>query len=201
MYIHVTSPSPALMQRRTVGTRRWTTACTSPCDVELPRSDEYRLIATDGTPGEPFRLPADETSLSLTVPDKGKVSAARTVGGSALFIGGGALAIMGTIGVVGGIAVTAATCTPTPSEQERCDWFIGGPGLGVPVIVVSALVLLGGVTMMVAGSSMWSPPSAPKAAKPPVQNTAFVREPTWTVATPASPAKARPLVVPLTLSF
>ena len=169
--VHIVASPPVQLQRRALRSTSWVVACNSPCDMDLPVEDEYRMLdEEDRSPGAPFRLPLTPdgaVTLSARVKEKGKPSTVGSpIGGVALVGSGVGVAALAGAGIFLGIKVAGSSCTADTSRASSasqydqaagaCDHFYGGPGTGGVIIGVSTVLLLAGGALVAAGASLLS---------------------------------------------
>ena len=184
--VHIQSPGPVELESRAPGEKTWAVVCGVPCDQELPLGDDYRFAH-----GPTFRLtPMSGGSVLLKVHP---ASRAGKVGGVALVGVGAFLAVIGSLGVIVGLAA-AAQPAPTCGDHSS-DWCGAGQGLGKAVAVVSVLPLLAGVGLIAGGSSLLADSKTSMTQRP-----WSGREPTWVGPQSSAPKKAG-LFVPLSFAF
>lgn len=109
--LHLASPSPVSLEKRSAGTSAWTPVCSSPCDVPVDMAAQYRVTGEDLNPSDAFYLQTpsgDATSLKLRV-DPSKQSK-QTAGVVLLGVGGAV--------TIGGVVVLALASTAGQREQE-----------------------------------------------------------------------------------
>jgi hypothetical protein len=101
--VHIVADGAVTLWRRPSPRSEWTVACESPCDQELPLSDDYRIGS-----GDAFRIKGkDGDSVELRASRR---SWAGTIGGGALVLAGVPFVLVGTfLGIVG--AVGRSWCT------------------------------------------------------------------------------------------
>lgn len=184
--VHIESPRPVQLESRGPGQTTWAAVCGVPCDQDLPLGHEYRFAY-----GPTFRLnPTAGGSVVLKVHP---ASLAGNVGGVALVGVGAFLAVIGTLGLVVGVAAAAQ---PTPScGDQSSDWCGVGPGIGKAIALVSVLPLLGGAGLIAGGGSLLADSKTSITQRP-----WSGREPTW-IGPQSSASKKAGLFVPLSFSF
>ncbi len=161
---------------------RWAFACNSPCDVEVPLFDEYRI---DG--GDAFRLERPNGDVvTIRFEPRSPFAAA---GGVAVTILGVGLTVVGLGLTLLGAAV-AAPCTEGSGDWSVCG---GGPGTLVAGLVVTGI----GVVGIVGGLSVVGQSGSKRTR---VENAAFPREPTWRAPRAASVAPSE-MLLPIRFSF
>ncbi len=139
--VHINSPSPVTLQRRSSAGGSWETVCTSPCDQRAPVGDEYQVTGKGLTESKPFRLDASHGPVVLDVSPGNPVK--QTVG-LYLAIGGGVLIVAGAIVmIVGAKPSTTFPADGTTGTRNTNMLFVGG-----------ALVFSGVVAVIYGGSMM-----------------------------------------------
>lgn len=148
--VHVSSPKRVQLYRRLAGTQGWTHACHSPCDIDLPLGDEYRISGSSMSTSHEFRLAgAVDDRITITV------SPTSTKG----MVLGGVLAGAGAMTMYFGALANAG------SYRSENDYT--AVGVGVAAAAIGTLILLAS-----AGTSI----SQGDAAK---RKDAYTRDPSW----------------------
>ena len=179
-HVHISTPKTVQLFRRPAGTTGWTNACASPCDIDLPLGDDYRVTGSgvaqskefhlQGAPGERLEIVVDPTSASGLV-----------AGG--LLAGTGAFAMyVGFLTTLVGIAQTNQSCTSYYgySSSSQClrdnqhGPAVRNVGLGILLAGTAAAVIGLVVVVNSAGTDVSQHGAAAHAPK-----DAFLREPVW----------------------
>ena len=183
-HVHISTPKTVQLFRRPAGTTGWTHACASPCDIDLPLGDDYRVTGSgvaqskefhlQGAPGERLEIVVDPTSTGGMV-----------AGG--LLAGTGAFAMyIGFLTTLVGVAQSNQDCSSSYygsgsySSSSRCQSEYGnGPrvrnvGLGILGVGTAAAVVGLVVIVNSAGTDISQHGAAVHAPK-----DAFLREPVW----------------------
>jgi hypothetical protein len=178
-HVHISTPKTVQLFRRPAGTTSWTNACASPCDLDLPLNDDYRVTGSgvaqskefhlQGAPGEHLEIVVDPTSASGMV-----------AGG--LLAGSGAFAMyVGFLTTLVGIAQTSQNCSSYyyGSSQQCQSEHDNGPAVrnvGIGILAVGAAAAVVGLVVVVnsAGTDVTQHGAAARATK-----DAFLREPVW----------------------
>lgn len=117
---------------------RWARLCFAPCQRQVDPRPAYRIGGPKVLPSEPFYLPQKpQVSLDAEVSTKGG-----RAGWAVLTIGGGTLALAGSIVVMTGAIIEAA-------EDDLADG--DDDADGTSVMVVGGLMLGGGAAMGIIG--------------------------------------------------
>ena len=91
--VHIDGNRAAVLERRTSEEYEWVTACVSPCDVNVPVGDQYRISGDGVRPSSSFFLKA---SAGEHVRLRVSTSSSTASGwGKALLIGGGVITLLG----------------------------------------------------------------------------------------------------------
>ncbi len=178
-HVHISTPKTVQLFRRPAGTTGWTNACASPCDIDLPLGDDYRVTGSgvaqskefrlQGAPGERLEIVVDPTSASGMV-----------AGG--LVAGTGAFAMyIGFLTTLVGVAQTNRSCSSyyysTTSQclrDNRDGPAVRNVGLGILLAGTAAAVIGLVVVVNSAGTEVTQHGAAAHAPK-----DAFLREPVW----------------------
>lgn len=94
--VHVESPVPVSLERRTAGGTTWENVCTTPCDVKTSPIAEYRVTGQDLNESKPFTIDGTKENVTLKVVPGSK---ARADAGLYILVGGVVLTIVG-VGVM-----------------------------------------------------------------------------------------------------
>lgn len=201
--VHITSPKQVILYRKAAGTSTFQQACTSPCDLELPIGDSYRLAGNGLSQNKELRLAAGPGGFVDIVVDPPSVGG-MVLGG--LIAGGGATAayvgmLMALVGQSeadrscysygGSSSSYMSSCEDRKSDAEDVRT------AGLITMVVGAGVAALGVVVFINSAST---DIGQRTGGPSRSNDAFVRKPTWrSVASSAesassAPAAAFPLV-------
>jgi len=125
--VHLDAPRHVSLYRIPAGTEKWVLACTSPCDIELPVGDDYRVQGTDVKRSDTFRLNVVNGNATIRVDPS-------SLGGSIM---GGVLATAGGITALTGLLVL-------PSKDTRVG--------GVVALAIGLGLLVGGFLIYRASS-------------------------------------------------
>lgn len=178
--VHIHAKTPVLLYRKPAGTEAWSKACASPCDVELPIGDTYRLTGNGVPQTKEFKLDA---------PAGGSVEINFDPPSTPGMLFGGTLAYGGAIAAYVGLLVTLAS---TGSSSSKADGRTAGlvtMGVGTGVGVLGLLLFLHSSATDIDQKSGTARGDARRAPGP--QRDAFTRLPTWR-ATPETEAAAAP---------
>lgn len=101
--LHINSPKPVELERRQGDVGGWEHVCTSPCDMNVPLFDQYRIAAAgDITESKPFMIDAaNKDHVSLGV-DPGMKTNSKV--GTYVLVAGAATVVTGVIVVIAGTA-------------------------------------------------------------------------------------------------
>jgi hypothetical protein len=186
--VHIDGPSDVVLFRRPPGASEWVSACTAPCDQELPLHDAYRVTVKGSIVREISLHPdaAGKVDIVVTPPSTlGKVGGITMMaaGAAAATIGFGSVALIGNCG--------AGDCGSGPRQSTTGPWAVTLGG-GAVALVGLLVFLRSAHTDVVQGHEEESHPSAP-----PARFDAFLRTPTSRTASPierAAPSATIPLV-------
>ena len=143
--VHVESDHPVTIERR-VSVRTWAFACEAPCDVELPLSDEYRIVGAGVRTSSNFHLAAQ--SGERVVLDVNTGSKAGFIGGVILVPVGGLTILIGLLVVAAGAVQNTVSYDYTTgsynsvhdgSDLTRSGWI---------TVAIGAAATLGGILMI-----------------------------------------------------
>jgi hypothetical protein len=166
--VHVKAPHPSFLYRRAAGTTDFITACESPCDMEMPIGDTYKIGGSGFSTTSEFKLDAPPGgSVELTVDGP---NWAGIVGGGAITIGGGFTAYVGVI-----LALTGSSCSNDRYSSSNYDnncTEVRNVGLGA-MAVGAGMIALG---LLIVFPSLKTDFSQQKGT---AAKDAFVRTPTW----------------------
>ena len=168
--VHMKTPHPAYLYRRAAGTTDFVTACSSPCDEEMPIGDTYRIGGSGFATTPDFSLAAAPGgSVELTVDGP---NWAGIVGGGLLTVGGGFTAYIGTILTLSGSACSFDRYSS--SSDNSCD-SVRNVGIGA-LAVGAGMIVLGLVIVFPSMKTDFSQTAATPA------KDAFRRLPSWRTA-------------------
>jgi hypothetical protein len=185
--VHVESKKKVELHRKrdgAGGTSGWVHACMSPCEVELPLGDTYKITGSGILSSSEFRLHEEPNHTANVVVDPTSVGG--MVLGGLLGGAGGWGAYVGFLMVAIGASQADADCSrlystgyyASSSSYSRCQSERRtGPGLRDAGLVVLGASLAAGVAgVLVIISSAPTDVSQPGGAP---SKDAFLREPTW----------------------
>jgi hypothetical protein len=177
--VRIHAKTPVLLYRKPAGTEAWSKACASPCDVELPIGDAYRLTGNGVPQTKEFRLEA---------PAGGSVEISFAPPSMPGMLFGGTLAYGGAIAAYVGLLVTLASTGSSASKSDARTAGLVTMGVGTGVGVLGLLLFL--------HSSGTDIDQKSGAARAEARRDAFVRTPSWKAApeTDAATAPTFPLV-------
>ncbi len=140
--VHIESSRPVTLDRRNPGDDEpWVTACESPCDVQLPLNNDYRIVGQGIWASSEFDLEG-QPGQRVVIKVNPATRLARTAG--IVVAGVGLLAI--TIGVYVVAFAALAKCAGSVTSACKSD-STGGTAVGV-------VLILGGVAAMAVGGVM-----------------------------------------------
>jgi len=187
-WVHLDVRGGTLESKR-FGSPSWTTACTAPCDVELPLDAQYRWVGEGARSSRAFALAAkrgDRVTLTFSGGDADVYNF-----GLALTVVGGVGLIAGAVMFIAGQPQCADFClASSPANTKLETWGGVAMGVGAGLAVIGTLLLVRNLHSQVHSSVQNAVPRPPPAASS--------RTPTWRDAF----ATPKPLVAPLfTRSF
>ncbi len=186
--VHVESKKKVELHRKrdgVGGTSGWLHACMSPCDVELPVGDTYKVTGSGILSSSEFHLHEDANHTANVVVDPTSIGG-MVIGG--LLGGAGAWgAYVGLLMVAIGAGQADADCnarlysgyygSSTASYDQCQSQRRSGPGLrDAGLVVLGASVAAGVAGVLVLITSAPTDVSQPGGSPP---KDAFLREPTW----------------------
>jgi hypothetical protein len=164
--VHIQSPRHVTLDRKNPGEDEpWVTACESPCDVELPLDNDYRIVGSGVRPSGEFRLegkPGERIVLEVNPSSK----AVRATG---ILLGSlGITAIVSGLYLWAGMlpATSGQACTSDPRDAHPCDTArdIGRAGL-IMAGAGAVLATVGGILFFASNRSKTTESDeAPRAA-------------------------------------
>lgn len=191
--VHITAPKQVILYRRAAGTSSFVQACTSPCDLELPINDTYRLAGNGLSQNKEFRLqasPGGSVDINVDPPSTGGMILGGFVAG-----GGATAAYVGLLMALVGQSDADSSCYSygSASSSRYCeDKKSDGQALrnaGLVTMVVGAAVTALGIVVFVNSAST---DVTQKGGSGP-SHEAYVRRPTWrTVGSSAEAATHAP---------
>jgi hypothetical protein len=138
--VHIETGRPVTLDRRNPGDDQpWVTACESPCDVQLPLNNDYRIVGEGIWASSEFELDG-QPGQRVVVKVAPATRLARTAG--IVVAGAGLLAII--IGVYVVAIAAAASCSSSVSANGCNSDNSGGVAIGV-------VLMLGGLVTMAVG--------------------------------------------------
>jgi hypothetical protein len=132
--VHINSPTPVTLQKRSAPSAAWETVCTSPCDQRASVSDQYRVVGEGGaTPSKHFHLDSAKgtATLDVTPGDPKK----KTTG----------LIVVGVAGVLTTAGIITIIAGSKPSNAFRADGTTGLSNTNV-LFIGTALIVAGAAT-------------------------------------------------------
>lgn len=200
--VHITSPKQVILYRRAAGTSTFQQACTSPCDIELPIGDTYRLAGNGLSQNKELHLaagPGGFVDIVVDPPSTGGMILGGFIAG-----GGATAAYVGLLMALIGQSESdrgcysnsrssyGESCTERQSDGES----VRNAGL-VTMVVGAGITALGVVVFINSASTDIGQRTG---GGPGRSNDAFVRKPTWrtaassTESATAAPAAAFPVL-------
>ena len=198
--LHVESPSPVAVQRRTGEEAPWTPFCTSPCDEAFDGATQYRISGEGIRPSAPFYVVPGADGGAVVRVKPATLTSYRT--GIGLLAGGGALIVAGAIVALAGSSADARAAQTNPTNGETSNSHTGVMFVASALIVSGVAVgIAGGATTLdngrssVSGSVRLVEERAPaQGARPPVRLEARRNEPPSAPPVAAVPFIAIPLL-------
>lgn len=196
--VHITAPKQVILYRKAAGTSSFQQACTSPCDMELPIGDTYKLAGNGLSQNKELHLaagPGGFVDIVVDPPSTGGMILGGFIAGA-----GATAAYVGLIMTLVGHTAAQSTCYSQSSScaSESSDGATVRNAGVVTMIVGAGLTVLGVVVFINNASTDINQriggPGAPPA------NDAFVRKPTWrgvassTESATGAPAAAFPVL-------
>jgi hypothetical protein len=190
--VHITSPKQVILYRKAAGTSSFQQVCTSPCDLELPIGDTYRLAGNGLSQNKELHLaagPGGFVDIVVDPPSTGGMILGGFVAG-----GGATAAYVGMLMAFIGQAEADRSCyahslsygSESCEERQSDGETLRNAGL-ITMVVGAAVTVLGVVVFINSASTDIGQRTG---AQP---NDAFLRKPTWrTVATSAESATGAP---------
>lgn len=180
--VHIHAKTRVILYRRPAGTESWTQACTSPCDVELPIGDGYRLTGNGVPQTKEFKLAA---------PPGGAVEIDFDPPSTPGMLLGGTMAYGGAFAAYVGLLVALASSSSSSRDDSTQGAGLLTLAVGSGVGALGLVIFLNSATTDIEQKS-----SATRAAAAPAPRLdAFLRTPTWKGAgETATPASTFPLV-------
>lgn len=191
--VHITSPKQVILYRRAAGSTAFQQVCTSPCDLELPIGDTYKLAGNGLSQNKELRLaagPGGFVDIVVDPPSTGGMILGGFIGG-----GGATAAYVGFLMAIIGHGEAERDCyyyssgsSSSSCEERQSDGeTVRTAGL-VTMVVGAAATVLGIVVFINSASTDINQRTGAPAA-----NDAFLRKPTWrSVASSAESANAAP---------
>lgn len=140
--VHIESPRPVTLLRKT-SDGIWHTTCSSPCDLWLPKSDEYRIGGSGVTQSNDFDLEGASGQRVIL-----SVNVGTTAGLTGGLIGAGVGLITFIVGVyVIAIAAAAKSMDCISTTSSSCSSSSSSSG----GVVAGAALMVGGVAAMAVG--------------------------------------------------
>ncbi len=176
--VHIKAPQPSYLYRRAAGTTDFVTACQTPCDMEMPIGDTYKIGGSGFSTTSEFKLDAVAGgSVELIVDGP---NWAGIVGGGAITVGGAAVAYIGAI-----FALAGQSCINDPYSsgcKEVRDKGLVALAIGAAAIAVGLVIVFPSV-------------KTDFAQKGGASKDAFLRTPTWRSA--STTTEGEPTTFPL----
>ncbi|MCA9589087.1 MAG: hypothetical protein KC657_27430 [Myxococcales bacterium] len=191
--VHITAPKQVILYRRPAGTSSWVKACESPCNQELPLGDGYRVTGNGIAQSKEFNLKASPGGAVDIVVDP------PATGGMVV---GGIMAYGGAVGAYVGLLMTAVGLGGGSCSSSRTSYSSSSYSCQKSTATRDAGLITMGVSAAIAGAGLLIFLNSAKTdidQRGPATNDAFVRTPTWRVATSSaeSALSAPPATYPL----
>jgi hypothetical protein len=195
--VHITTSKRVILYRRPAGSSSWFKACESPCDMDLPTGDTYRIHGNNIPNSKELRLdvgPSGFVDLVVDPPNTG----AMVLGG--IVAGGGGLAfLVGSLMALVGAANAGLDCAHYDpryyTSQADCQQAkSNGPGIrdaGLVTLGIGAAVTAAGLLVIFNSATTDVDQHGGKKGE---SKDAFVRTPTWKSATSSTPSAAFPVL-------
>jgi len=136
-HVHIDSDREVTLERQSNGT--WLSACSAPCDADLPVDDNYRVVGSGIRASRPFRLaarPGERVYLTVDAASKGAF-----VGGIVLISIGAPVLLIGGLVLLVAAAADSIDGESDTSGARTVGWtMVGGGAAG---IVVGIILLAG----------------------------------------------------------
>lgn len=174
--VHINSPIPVTLQKRSGATGAWETVCTSPCDQRAPVGDEYQVTSDRAVASKPFRL---DSSRGKVVLDVTPGNPAKETAGLYVTIGGGVLVVAGVVVMIAGAKPSSAfPADGTTSDRNTNLLFVGGALIfsGIVAVIYGGAMMYNNKTSAVEGDVSKAGPA--QGAKDVFVKTASVPAPT-----------------------
>lgn len=186
VWVHLDGPEDARLEQYKGD---WVTACSAPCDVQLPVSSDYRIEGGGIRPSTVFQLTGNQGDHVTVTVNAG--STGWFVAGIVLTPIGGLVALVGgLVGLAGSIAASSPTADLSNARSVAAS--------GWTAFAIGAAALIGGVLLIVnnakttATQSLSAPPQTGL-----LHTDAWKRVPTWREASPEEKALPPVVGVPL----
>jgi hypothetical protein len=171
--VHVKAPHPSFLYRRAAGATEFVSECASPCDVELPIGDTYKVGGSGFSTTNEFKLdaaPGGSVEVAVDGPNWAGI-----VGGGSLAVVGGATAYVGILFALRGTRCAENDNRYVKRLETDCFDNIGQVGVGMMAVGTAALAL----GLLIVYPSLKTDMSQQK-ERP--SKDAFVRKPAWRTA-------------------
>ena len=132
--VHINSPKPVSLEKRSGAGAAWQHVCNSPCDVSTETSDEYQILGEELNASTPFILDASQgDKITLDVTPGFHNKGAR---GGWILAGGAVLVVGGVITLLAGSKSNyVAGDNGTGTGNGNTDWIFVGSGLIVAGVI------------------------------------------------------------------
>jgi hypothetical protein len=180
--VHIDSPRPVSLQRRSPDGRIFVEVCSSPCDRDVVASGTFRVVGSGVRGSKPFELEAmTEERVFITVDPAS----------TGWFVGGIILTSLGGVALIVGLVVAAIGSATSSSEgggDSTTSAGLGITGVGILATVSGLVALVSNVRSTASVSSVQSTDTG--------DTSASLRRPIWLAPTP-SPMPPRTPTVPI----
>lgn len=191
--VHITSPKQVILYRKAAGTSSFQQACTSPCDLELPIGDTYRLAGNGLSQNKELHLaagPGGFVDIVVDPPSTGGMILGGFIagGGATAAYVGMLMALIGQSEADRGCYSYSTGYGDNCAERQSDGEAVRNAGL-VTMIVGAGVTALGVVVFINSAST----DIGQRTGGPSRSNDAFLRKPTWRrMASSAESANAAP---------
>lgn len=173
--VHITSATTVVLYRRVQGSTAWTQACTSPCNVDLPLGDSYRVNGNGVSQSSEFSLQGTPGS-TVDIKVDGSSTGGMVLGGTLTGLG----ALVGYVGLLF-VAVSLGDDYNGDEKAARAGGLVA-MGLGTLAMVGGLLVFLASAKTDVTQNQTGTNSGKKKDLGPgnrTIANDAWKRDPTW----------------------
>lgn len=178
--VHITSPKQVILYRKAAGSSTFQQACTSPCDLELPIGDTYRIAGNGLSQNKELHLaasPGGVVDITVDPPSTGGMILGGFIAGA-----GATAAYVGVMLALVGQTVADRTCYSSSSSsyasscEDDKDDGATVRNAGLITMVVGAGVAALGVVVFINNATT---DISQRTGGGQQANDAFLRRPTW----------------------